>query len=144
MNRTVKVRANWMGGMRIDAETDKHQVIIDQPEAMGGKDEGANPMEYLLFTLGSCLGTVAAIAARQQQIDLRGFSVALEGEYDSDYLLGKTTEGRAGFNEIRVSVKIDADLTPEEKQAFLDVVDSRCPVTDNILHKTRIKFELEK
>ncbi len=96
MNRMVKVRANWMGGMRIEAETDKHHVIIDQPEAMGGKDEGANPMEYLLFTLGSCLGTVAAIAARQQKIDLRGFSVALEGEYDFRLFVGKDN-GRQGW-----------------------------------------------
>lgn len=144
MNRTVRARANWMGGMRVDAETERHHVIIDQPETMGGQDKGANPMEYLLFTLGSCLGTVAAIAARQQQIDLRGFSVALEGEYDSDYLMGKTTEGRAGFDEIHVTVDIDADLTHEEKQAFLDVVDSRCPVTDNILHDTKIKLDLQK
>lgn len=144
MEKKVKASATWKSGMRVDAKSGKHHVIIDQPENMGGKDEGATPMDYLLFTLGSCLGTVAAIAARQEKIDLHGFSVEMEGKYETDYLLGKTKEGRAGFPEIRVWVDIDADLTVAEKKAFLEVVESRCPITDNLLHNTRIDFQVKE
>lgn len=30
-------------GMQTKAHVKKHQVIIDEPAAMGGKDEGPNP-----------------------------------------------------------------------------------------------------
>ena len=143
MVKTVSIMADWKGGMRIDAEARGHQVMIDQPASGGGKDEGANPMEFQLFALAGCLGTIAAIIANQERIALRGFTVSLEGDYDPAYLLGKTTEGRAGFTEIRAVVDIDADMTAEEKQAFFDKVDSRCPISDNLAEDTKIVFEVK-
>lgn len=144
MAKKIKTHATWMGGMRVDAQARDHTVIIDQPQGMGGKDEGANPMEIQLFALGGCLGTVAAIIANQERIDLQSFEVDIEGDFDSNYLLGKTTEGRAGFTEIRVSVKIEADgLSDEDKKDFLDRVDARCPITDNLVDKTDVVFTLK-
>ena len=140
MLKTVQTRSTWTGGMRVDAQAREHNVIIDQPRDFGGSDAGANPMEHFLFALGSCLGTVAAIVARQEQIELRNFAVEIEGDFDVDYLMGKTKEGRAGFTEIRASVYIDADMTPEEKADFFSIVDSRCPVTGSILNDTSINF----
>lgn len=141
MSKTVVVNADWKGGMRFDAQAQNHTIIIDQPSGMGGNDAGANPMEYLLVTLAGCLGTVAAIIANQERINLRGFSVHLEGDYDPEYLLGKTKEGRAGFKEIRVKANIDADMTAKEKEAFFKRVHSRCPATDNLKNNTNVKFE---
>jgi uncharacterized OsmC-like protein len=80
--------------------------------------------------------------AMQERIELRGFSVEIEGDYDTDFLLGKTQEGRAGFIEIREKVIIDADLTDEEKKSFFEKLHSRCPVTDTILNQTSIKYEV--
>jgi len=67
----------------------------------------------------------------------------IEGDYDFDNLMGKTTEGRAGFTEIRVNVNIDADLTDEEKQEFFHKVDSRCPTSDNLMNVTPVVFSLK-
>lgn len=143
MIKTEKIQSTWKGGMRVDSQADTHDVIIDQPENMGGENAGPNPLEYLLVALGGCLATVAAIVARQEQIDLRGFSIEVEGDYDVDFLMGKTKEGRAGFSEIRQMVEIDADLTDEEKAAFFEKVHSRCPVTDSLLSQTKINYEVK-
>ena len=144
MAKTIKTRASWKGGMRIDVQARDHNIIIDQPQGMGGKDEGANPMEIQLFALGGCLGTIAAIIAKQERIDLQTFEVEIEGDFDSKYLLGKTTEGRAGFTAIRVSVNMEVEgMSDEEKLAFLDRVDERCPISDNLINNTRILFALQ-
>ena len=143
MNKTVKANAIWKGNMRVDVYTDEHQFIMDQPGNMGGKNEGPNPMEYLLFALGGCLGTVAAIIANQERIPLNGIKVAVEGDYDPDYLLGKTQEGKAGYTEIRVTAKIDAEMTDEEKEAFFERVHDRCPITSSVSLPTKIVFKTE-
>jgi uncharacterized OsmC-like protein len=143
MSKTVKVNADWKGAMRVDAKASGHTVIIDQPESMGGKNAGANPLEVFLIALGGCLGNVAAIIANQERINLKKFDVAIEGDIDVDFLLGKTKEGRAGFTEIRMFVDIDADLTDEEKQAFFERVDSRCPVSDNLINETKVVFNVK-
>jgi uncharacterized OsmC-like protein len=143
MIMTEKISSSWKGGMRVDNQTDGHQMIIDQPVGMGGENEGPNPLAYLLIALGGCLATVAAIVARQEQVDLRGFSIEVEGDYDVDFLMGNTKEGRAGFSEIREMVEIDADLTDDEKAAFFEMVHSRCPVTDTILRQTQIEYKVK-
>ena len=61
-----------------------------------------------------------------------------ERDIDKNFLLGKTTEGRAGFVAIRVNVKIDADMTEAEKVAFLHEVEKRCPIADNMAGTTSI------
>lgn len=140
MIKTENIQSAWKGGMRVDNLSGDHTMIIDQPADMGGTNVGPNPLAFLLMALGGCLATVAAIVARQEQIELRGFSIEVEGDYDVDFLMGKSEEGRAGFTEIRQIVKIDADLTDEEKAAFFEKVHSRCPVTDTILERTRIEY----
>jgi putative redox protein len=143
MFKTVKVGSIWKGGMRVDAKAGNHTLIVDQPPAMGGKDEGANPLEYQLVALGGCLGTVAAIIAKQERIDLKAFSADVEADIDTDFLMGKTTEGRAGFTEIRVNVHIDADMSDEEKQAFLTKIDDRCPISDILANKADVLFKVD-
>lgn len=142
MSKTVKAQAKWQGGMRIDTTAGNHTMIVDQPVAGGGEDQGPNPMEYLLFSLGGCLGAMAAIIAKQERIDLRGFSAEIEGDYDPAFLMGKTTEGRAGFTDIRAVITIDSDLTDEEKEAFLKEIDSRCPISDNLINNVDVTFSL--
>lgn len=143
MIKTVKTQSTWKESMRVESQADNHTLIIDQPADMGGDDAGPNPLEYLLVALGSCLGTVAAIVARQERIKLDGFSVDIEGDYDLDFLMGKTQDGDGGFLEIRQKVFIDADLDDEEKTAFFEKVHSRCPVTGSLLNETRITSEVQ-
>ncbi len=38
--------------------------------------------------------------------------------------------------------KIDSEMSDEEKKAFLEEVDARCPITDILLHETPVKVEL--
>ncbi len=143
MFKTVKVGSTWKSGMRIDSTAGNHTLIVDQPPAMGGKDEGANPLEYQLVALGGCLGTIAAIIAKQERIDLKGFSVEVEADIETDVLMGKNTVDRAGFTEIRVNAHIDADMSDEEKQAFFKRIDARCPISDILVNKVDVVFKVD-
>jgi len=143
MKSTMKLKATWKGGYRTDVQAGNHLVIIDQPVPFGGKDEGPDPLTAFLSALGGCLGTIAAIAAKQERIKLNGIDIEIEGDIDKAFLMGKTEEGRAGFTEIRVKVNIDADMTDEEKQDFFARVDARCPISDNMAHNTKLAFSLK-
>jgi uncharacterized OsmC-like protein len=142
MASTIKLTASWKGGMHTDVQGGGHTIIIDQPEAAGGKDEGPNPLIIFLSALGGCLATIAAIIARQERLEIRKFDVEVEGDIDKAFLLGKTKEGRAGLTEIRAKVNLDADMTEEEKEVFIGRVDSRCPISDNMANNTNIAISL--
>jgi len=135
---TIKVSAE-MGTNFSTKINCSHPFIIDQPKMAGGNDEGPNPLEVFLSTLPACICAIGRIIAMQRRINLEGITVEVEGDIDKDFLLGKTKEGRAGFTEIRSFVHIDADMTIEEKEAFLNEIAQRCPIADNMVEKSVIK-----
>lgn len=138
--KTMKVTGQLFEKYRIEVKADNHVIRIDQPATGGGTDTGPNPLAYQLSALAGCIGTVARIVANRQQIPLRGMTIDVEGDINTDYLLGRTKEGRAGFQAIRMKVNIDADMSMEAKEKFIHEVDSRCPISENLLNDTPMEI----
>lgn len=134
----VKVNGKINDGFRTEIGC-SHNFVIDQPKAMGGNDEGANPMEVFLSSIPACICAIGRIISNQRRLNVRGISVDVEGSIDKDFLMGKTEEGRAGFTEIITNVKVDADMTQEEKEAFVEEIEKRCPIADNIVSESNLK-----
>jgi uncharacterized OsmC-like protein len=127
---------------RVTSTYEGWTFTADQPKASGGDGEGPAPPYFMLFALASCMCTIARIKAHQEKIELRSMDVEVSGGFDTDVLLGKNTEDRAGFPELVLKIRMDADLSDEEKMAFLKEVERRCPISDNIDNATSISIEL--
>ena len=140
--KTVKVTATGPEGWVVTTKAGEHTAIIDQPEAMGGTNTGPSPLDYVFVALGGCLVTVAKIVAGQKKIDLRGVEVEVSGDVNLAVLRGQDKDDRAGFQNINVTIKVDADITMEEKKAFVEEVDKRCPVSDNLINATPFKIDV--
>lgn len=141
-DKRVMISTEMGSDFTVRADIRGHKVAIDQPAGGGGKDEGPTPLEYYLFALGGCVATIGRVAAMQQKIELRSMKVTVEGDYNPAGLLGKPSEDRIGFKTIQISAEIDADLTQDEKQAFLDTVCARCPLHDNTHYETHVTHHL--
>ena len=144
ITKTVKVDAKLLEGYRIEMHAGPFTAYVDQPEAMGGKNSAPTPLDYQFFSLASCLVTIAKIAAMQKGIKLRGVSCAVEGGLNTAVLMGKDTGERAGFQTIKAVLDIDADMTLEEKEAFVEEVDARCPISDNLTNTSNVEIVLKK
>ena len=142
--KTVKVTATGPDGWVVRTMSGKHESIVDQPEELGGTDSGPSPLDYVFVALGGCLVTIAKIVAGQQKINLRGIEVEITGDLNLDVLRGQEMNERSGFTSINTKVKVDADLTKEEKEAFLEEVDRRCPVSDNLINLTPVTIQLSE
>ncbi|MHC1739859.1 MAG: OsmC family protein [Anaerolineaceae bacterium] len=141
--KTVSVDAIQVDGFKIETTSRQHIAFVDQPVAGGGTDSGPTPLEYLFVSLAGCIVTIGHIVAKQKHLTVRKIEVHVEGELDTDVLMGKNTDVRAGFSGIRVHTKIDADMSQQEKEQFLREVDARCPISDNIHSLTPIEFVVE-
>jgi putative redox protein len=140
--KTVKVTATGPEKWLITTKAGVHTALVDQPEAMGGDNQGPSPLDYVFISLAGCLITIGKIVAGQRQIDLRGMEVEVSGELNLDVLRGKEKNERAGFKSIVATVKVDADLSDEEKKSFLEEVDKRCPISDNLMNTTPVEIKL--
>ena len=49
--KTISITANMGDSSAIYADIRDHKMVIDQPTAAGGKNEGPTPLEYFLFSL---------------------------------------------------------------------------------------------
>lgn len=140
--KTISVEAKLDEKFKIEVKAGEHLIVVDQPKAGGGTDAGPSPLEYLFASLAGCIGTVARIVAMQKRIPLKGMDMKVEGAFDLETLLGKSKENRAGFAGIKVMLHINADMTKQEKEDFIKEVESRCPVSDNLVNNTPVVIEI--
>lgn len=140
--KTVVVESKLGKKFAIESDIRGHKVVIDQPANAAGTDTGPTPLELMFASLAGCIGTIGRIVAMQKRIELRGMDIKVEGPLDTDGLLGKPIDGRVGFEGITITVAVDADMTDEEKKAFLHEVDARCPVSENLLNATPVSVKL--
>lgn len=140
--RTMRVQGQMEQGFAVTMQCGSHTLVMDQPKTAAGTDAGPTPLDMILAALAGCFGTIGRFLAHQRKIDLRGMRFDIEADYDPDGLLGRNPDVRPGFQDIRLLVDIDADLTLDEKQAFLQEVEGRCPLADNLLHGAQLHSRL--
>jgi uncharacterized OsmC-like protein len=140
--KIVSIEAKLGEKFKVEVKAGNHTLYVDQPQAGGGADEGPNPIEYLFTSLAGCIATAARIIAIQKRIKLNGMDMKIEGVFDTEIILGKSKENRPGVTGINVKLNIDSDMTKEEKKAFVEEIESRCPVSDNIENATPVKIEV--
>ena len=123
-------------------ETRGFKMTIDEPQNLGGTNSGANPVEYLLAALSGCLNVVGHLVAKEMGFQLNGLEISLEGDLNPAKFAGKSMEDRAGYKQIRVTMKPDTDADKETLEKWLKTVENRCPVSDNISNPTPLSIVL--
>lgn len=140
--KTLRATGHMGAGMTIEIMCGEHKVFMDQPKNAGGADLGPAPPELILAAYAGCVGSIGRIMAHQEKINLRGMRFEVEADYDPDRLLGRETSARTGFQQIRLNVEIDADLDDAAKQDFLERIEARCPILDNLANETPVVSRL--
>jgi uncharacterized OsmC-like protein len=132
------------GPARFVGQTRQFRLLVDEPEALGGTDQAANPVEYILAGYAGCLNVVGHLVAKELDFHLRKLDIELEGEINPDRLFGKPTSERAGYQFIKVNLVPDTDASDEQLIRWLDEVERRCPVNDNLARPTPIDLSLTR
>jgi putative redox protein len=103
------------GGLRNEVDVNgRHVIVTDEPETLGGTDEGPAPHELLPAMLASCVSTMISLHAQTRGWELGDTRV--EVEYDAD----------AAPRRVRVRVYLPDSLTPDQVRRLRNVADS-CP-----------------
>ena len=112
------------------------EFVVDEPEALGGTNDGPNPVEYLIGAWAGCLNVVTHTVADEREIDIDGVTIDIEGDLDPRKFLGVSDDARAGYQELSVAIQVDSDADQEALDALAAEVEERCPVGDNIANPT--------
>ena len=127
---------------RTRVSTRGFDLIVDEPESLGGTDHAPNPVEYLLAGYAGCINVVAHLVADELDFKLKDFKVDIQGFINPARLFGKSYAERAGYQSLEVTLQTSTLIDPELKKTWLEEIESRCPVNDNLSNPTPIKFSL--
>ena len=72
------------------------EILVDEPQDLGGTNEGANPVEYLLASYAGCLNVMGHLVAKELDFELKGMEIDLAGSLNPARLFGQSNEERAG------------------------------------------------
>ena len=114
----------------------------DHPEIFASEDNGITPIEYVLVGLASCLTAGVAAVAQNRGIQLRSVESNLEGKMDIRGILGIDSDVRNGYDDIKVTFKIDADASKPEIEALVAQSQKRSAVYDVITNPVNVTVEV--
>ena len=131
----AKITATLTEGYTVTLESSEgHTWMADEPEDVGGDDQGPNPYELLLGSLAACTTITLSMYAQRKGWELR----RIEASYAHDRVhaddCADCEDDRVGYiDRITSDIVIDGDLDDHARERLADVA-AKCPV-----HKTLAK-----
>ncbi len=149
-----EVTTEWKGGTRNDTRVKGYHIggkyvekdytiRIDEPLELCGSNEYANPQEYLMAAMNSCMMVGYAAVCALMGIKLESLRLETEGEIDLRGFLGIDPAVKPGYDSIRYRVFIKAEASDEQLQRVHETVMATSPNYFNIgtaipLHATLV------
>lgn len=116
---------------------------VDEPEALGGVDAGANPVEFILAGYAGCLNVVINLVAKEMDIVLNDVKIDVVGNLNPAKFLGVDNTDRAGFKNLAVQIDVSSPASDKQIAELLHNVEQRCPVNDNLTNPTPISVSIK-
>ena len=138
-----RARNEWEGGglnrTTVDefygaCEPRRHEepfvFAADEPPLLLGGDRGANPVEYLLTALASCVTTSIVYHAAARGIELTRLESELEGDLDLHGFLAISDAVRPGYEKIQMKFRIEGNASREDLETLVQEAKHFSPVYD--------------
>lgn len=135
-----KINGQNIGLTKYQGYARNFELIVDEPEMLGGEDSAANPVEYLLAGYAGCLNVVFGIVAKELNIEIKSLQINIDGDINPAKFLGISNEERAGFKLLNVEINLVTNVDKETETLLIQTVKSRCPINDNLSNPTPINY----
>lgn len=114
-------------GFRTGVAVRQHTLVADEPEAVGGTDEGPTPYDLLGAALGTCTAMTLRMYADRKEWPLAGITVHVEHDrvHAQDCMTCETKGGK--LDRLRRTITLDGPLDDAQRTRLLAIAD-RCPV----------------
>ena len=119
-----------------------HELIADEPENVdGGKDQGPDPYDYLLMSLGSCTVMTIKMYVRRKDWPLEDVYMELRHSKRHDEDCDNCEDPDSKIDVIEKEVIVEGDLSDEQMDKILDI-SKKCPVHRTLQGDMSIKSSI--
>jgi uncharacterized OsmC-like protein len=119
-------------------------IHADEPTVLLGGDTAPNPAEYLLTALAACVTSSLVYHAAARGIRIEEIESQLEGDIDVRGFLGLDQNVRNGYQNIRITLAIHADVTDEQLAELATLGPGFSPIFDSVANGVPISVRTER
>lgn len=131
-------------GREDTSRTEPFELANGEPPLLLGRNEGANPVEFLMHALAGCVTTTFVLHAMASGITIQELSSELEGDLDLRGILGLDDSVSPGYEQIRMRVHVKADCTDEELDELIAYAQQHSPVFNTVSRPVPVVVERVK
>lgn len=126
------------------SRTEPFEFTNGEPPVLLGRNEGANPVEFLLHALAGCVTTTTVLHAAARGIEIESLRTRLVGDIDLQGLLA-LADVSAGYRQIRIEMDIKAaNATDEQLDELLAFAQTHSPVCNTVCRPVPVVVERVK
>jgi len=118
------------------------EFVSDEPHQLCGTNTQPNPQEYLLGALNACMTVGYVAGASLMGVELESLRIESEGNIDLRGFLGLSKTIPAGYDEIRYTVHIKGNGTPEQMRKIHEMVIATSPNRFNLSQPIKLSANL--
>lgn len=125
-------RRTTTGSYTHEIEIRQHRLTADEPQDLGGNDEGASPQEMLAASLAACTAITVEMYARRKEWEIG--QIEVECSY--------STPERGEPTQFDLVLRLPAGLEQEQYER-LQTIAAKCPVHRTLAGETRFAERIE-
>jgi uncharacterized OsmC-like protein len=130
----MEVQVEHIGAVQFEIKARHHTIACDQPEALGGFDEGMTPPELLLSALASCAAYYAVAYLKKKGLTAPGTRVSVTAD---------KVPNPARMDNFQIALSVPIDLS-EEHRAGLEQAVHHCLIHNTLLHPPAIGLTIHE
>ncbi|WP_216827352.1 OsmC family protein [Alkalihalobacterium elongatum] len=137
--RNWAAQVKWENGVKnLVKIRDFENIVMDEPETLGGTDEGPNPVEMLIGSAASCFAITFEVLASQNGITIEAVTVDIEAGLNAAVFLG-LEEGDGGIINPVISLKAETSAPIEKVEEIAKVALVKSPVLASLSTEINVK-----
>jgi putative redox protein len=113
---------------RTSAHAGKHEIVIDEPAARGGTDQGPTPIETMIAALLGCTNVILNRVAEKNHVEVKALSLAADASFDRRGVMLEE-EVTVPFPEIRLTINLTTPASASQVERVKADLGRFCPVS---------------
>ncbi len=128
---TVRADAKLVGDQRQEVKIKDYTLVCDEPSNLGGTDQGPNPLEFFMSSVGFCENVTFARFAALKGLEFESLETSVRGHWDRRGQ-GEWEGIEPAFKDFVVETRIVSSAPLEKIREIAKTAHYRCPMHSSI------------
>lgn len=138
----TRIHGFYGAGQEDNSRSEAFILEGDEPLVLLGNNQAPNAVETVLHALTSCLAVGFVYNAAAQGIEVEELNFDIRGDLDLHRFLGLSDQTRPGYDNIKVTYRVNCDAPREKVEELCAYVQKTSPVLDIIKNPVPVTVEM--